>query len=292
MQKAIHLRNVSRGARAQALVVSLCLALCCSSAPAAESATGTVKPPAVEEKSPGEHPLDPALAIARDGVRRLQENVRDYTATLVKRERIKKGLGEYQYLHVKVRHRRNENGRTVVPFSVYVRFLAPDSVAGREVIWVEGQNDDKLIAHETGIKNLLRVNLEPTGFLAMMGNRYPISKIGMLHLAEEMLAKGSRDRQYGECEVQFFDNAKVDGRACQLIRVTHPQRRPYFEFYRAEIFVDRELNVPIRYAAWTWPAEAGGEPVLEEEYNYRDVQLNVGLTDRDFDPDNPAYKFP
>ena len=50
--------------------------------------------------------------------------------------------------------------------------------------------------------------------------------------------------------------------------------------------------MPIRYAAWTWPPTGTDTPVLEEEYNYRDIRLNVGLTDRDFDPDNPTYNFP
>ena len=92
--------------------------------------------------------------------------------------------------------------------------------------------------------------------------------------------------------MQFFDNAKVDGRPCRMIQITHPVKRPYFDFYRAQIFIDRELNVPIRYAAWTWPENGTDTPVLEEEYNYRDLRLNVGLTDRDFDPDNPHYNFP
>jgi hypothetical protein len=50
--------------------------------------------------------------------------------------------------------------------------------------------------------------------------------------------------------------------------------------------------VPIRYAAWTWPEKAGEEPPLLEEYTYVDMKLNVGLTDKDFDPDNSAYNFP
>ncbi|MGN6136394.1 MAG: DUF1571 domain-containing protein, partial [Aureliella sp.] len=37
--------------------------------------------------------------------------------------------------------------------------------------------------------------------------------------------------------------------------------------------------------------EPGDPPPLEEEYTYLDVQLNVGLKDIDFDPENPAYNF-
>ena len=41
----------------------------------------------------------------------MDENVRDYTATLLKRERVSGQLTEYQSLEVKVRHRRTEEGK-------------------------------------------------------------------------------------------------------------------------------------------------------------------------------------
>ena len=75
-----------------------------------------------------------------------------------------------------------------------------------------------------------------------------------------------------------------------MIEVRHPVKRPHFDFHIATIFIDHELNVPIRYASYSWPTEEGGEPVLLEEYTYLDVKLNVGLTDADFDPDE--YDFP
>src|SRR5688572_22761269 len=42
------------------------------------------------------HPLDPALDFARDALVRSQRDVADYTATIVKRERIAGVLGEYE----------------------------------------------------------------------------------------------------------------------------------------------------------------------------------------------------
>ena len=197
---------------------------------AAEAAKPTEKPGLALQN--GEHPLDAALEIARDGLRHIDANVRDYTATLIKRERVSGELLEYQSLDVKIRHRRTAGEKTVTPFSVYLRFVAPQSVAGREVIWVEGRNEGKLVAHDAGLKNFLRVRLDPTGFVAMLGNRYPITKIGLRNLVEELITKGEIERERGEIEVQFFDNAKVDGRPCRMIQITHPVKRPYFEFYR------------------------------------------------------------
>jgi hypothetical protein len=256
-------------------------------APAAAANGSSAAPAAVTA-----HPLDPVLLVARDGLAFIDANVRDYTCTIVKRERINGELGELQYMAAKVRHGRKSEGTAAVPFSVYLRFLKPESVAGREVIWVEGRNGNKLVAHEAGLLNFKRAWLDPNGYFAMAGQRYPISEIGMRNLIEELLAKGERERRYPDCEVKQVAGAKVNGRTCRMIQVVHPEKHPHFEFHKAQIFIDDELKVPIRYASWTWPVEPGGEPVLEEEYTYTDIQLNVGLTDDDFSPDNPAYNFP
>lgn len=238
------------------------------------------------------HPLDPAMQLAREKLEYLKANVQDYTCTIVKRERVKGELGEYQKMAAKIRHRRAANGKVESSFAVYLKFLSPPSTAGREVIWVEGENNGNLIVHEAGLLNIKRLSLDPKGALAMMGQRYPISEIGMQNLAEQLIKKGERDRRHGECEVQFYKNAMVDKRPCLMIQVVHPVKRDHFDFYKAQIFIDEKLNVPIRYAAWTWPESPGGEPVLEEEYTYLDVELNVGLTKKSFDPDNPDYNYP
>ena len=238
------------------------------------------------------HSLEAALERARVGLKLIEETVHDYTATIIKRERIDGTLQEHEFISAKIRNRKFEEGKLVVPFAVYLRFLKPDSVAGREVIWVEGANDNKLIAHETGLLGFKRFYLPPEGFLAMIGQRYPITRIGFQNLIEELLVRGENDRKHGECEVKFYKDSKVDKYVCTLIEVIHPVQRDHFTFHRAHIYIDDALGVPVRYAAWSWPAEPGGEPLLEEEYTYRNIKLNVGLTDADFDPDNQAYNFP
>ena len=240
----------------------------------------------------GEHPLDPALRMARECLRYIDKDVADYTAVIVKRERVKDKLSDYQYMFAKIRNRKLAGERIKVPFGVYLRFLKPKSVTGREVIWAEGQNDGKLIAHEGGFINLLRVKLDPDGFMAMMGQRYPITKIGFENLVSELIERGERDRQRGVCDVKFFKGAKVANRVCTKVQVTHPTKRPHLDFYRAQIYIDDELNIPIRYVAWAWPKSPGGQPVLLEEYTYTQLKLNVGLSDKDFDPDNKRYNFP
>ena len=55
--------------------------------------------------------------------------------------------------------------------------------------------------------------------------------------------------------------------------------------------MDDELQLPIRYASYDWPAAPGQEPPLLEEYTYLNMKVNVGLTDADFDRGNKDYGF-
>ena len=237
------------------------------------------------------HPLDPALQIAYEGLQNMQSRIHDYTATLVRRERIDGRLRDEESMQIKIRNGREVAGQGRVPFSIYMRFTSPSAVAGREVIWVEGHNSNKLTAHEAGrLLGAFTVNLDPDGALAMRDNRYPIYEAGLENLVVKLIEKAERDRAAGDCQVEFF-NAKVEGRDCTLIKVTHPERKRPYDFHVAKVYIDKELNIPIRYQAFTWPKRAGEEPVLEEEYTYTNVRLNVGLTDRDFDPSNPDYLF-
>ena len=242
-----------------------------------------------------QHPLDPALEVAHDCLARIQQpECKDYTATIVKRERYKGVVGNYEYMYAKIRNRKvDASGKLAVPLSVYMNFLKPDDIKGREVIWVEGQNNNKLKAHEGGLlgRTLPSVWLPPDGILAMRGQLHPIYDIGIENLVLKLIERGNREKQYDEVEVKFEPGAKINGRACTVLSVKHPVQREHFEFYLAQIFIDDEHKLPIRYAAYTWPRENERENTVLEEYTYLNLKFNQNLTDADFDPENPNYKF-
>lgn len=239
------------------------------------------------------HPLDPALDLAYNGLKRIRADVTDYTATVIKRERVKGVLGEYEYMAAKIRNRKVVDGQTKTPLSVYLTFLKPEAVKGREVIFVEGKNNGKMKAHEGGgfLGKLPSVWLDPHGPIAMRNQLYPITEIGIENLIDKLIEKGERDRKRDECEVKFTPGTKINGRVCTLLEVKHPVPREYFDFNIAQIFIDDELQVPVRYAAYEWPKAGEDKPQLLEEYTYVNMKINVGLTDQDFDPENPNYNF-
>jgi outer membrane lipoprotein-sorting protein len=230
-----------------------------------------------------EHSLDPAIRLAKKALSEM-ESIKDYSATMVKRERVDGKLLEHEYAYIKVRHE---------PFSVYMYFVGPKKIKGREVLYVEGKNDGKLIAHESGgLISFVTVKLDPESPLAMRGNRYPITHLGIKNLAEKLVERADQDKKIGEpVEVKFFKGAKIDKRSVTCIQVTHPKRHPKHMFYKARVFIDEETKLPIRYEAYDWPKEEGGKPLLIEEYTYLKLDLNKGYTDEDFDEDNPNYNF-
>jgi hypothetical protein len=230
--------------------------------------------------APGEHSLAPMIRWAKS-LRSDLDSIQDYTATLIKRERVGKRVLGPEHMALKLRQK---------PFSVYLRFLSPADVRGREVIYVAGRNDGKFQVHLTGFQQLLgTVALKPDDPLALTDNRHPITETGVQNLVDRLIEVGEQDMKHGDCEVRVT-RVPVQGHEAICIEVDHPQRQPYFLYHRARIYIDEARKLPVRFEAYDWP-DATGQPQLLEEYTYLDLKLNVGLTDLDFDTENPAYGY-
>ena len=272
--------------RTQFSTVSCILTLCLLLMPQAVSGQATEVAPVKHLKSPFDfaarsdekHPLQPVMHVMRGVLDHIDQQVHDYSCTLIKRERLDDELGERQHIFMKVRQQ---------PFSVYMHFLQPHK--DREVLYVAGMNDGDLIALDGGWKRKIMapVSLDPEGMLAMSGQKYPITRVGMRNLCEEYLKTLEEDIQYSECEVDINPNSRIGGRSATLIQVMHPTPRKAFRSHISRIFLDNELRVPVHFDAFLWPAEANGTPPLEESYTYTNLKINQGFTSKDFDKENP-----
>jgi hypothetical protein len=226
--------------------------------------------------------LRTVMAWGQDALVQMQ-GLRDYTCTFKKREAVDGKLGDQQTMFVKSR---------VQPLAVYMYFLDQD-VRGQEAIYVEGRNNGNIIAHPVGFKQTLvgTLSLAPTDPQAMEGNRYPITNFGLVNLTRRYLQGIENDLRFNECEVRIIEGARVNDRACTCIQVTHPTQRREFPYSMTRLYVDNEMNVPIRCEGYEFPRRAGDAPPLVEEYTYSNLKLNVGLSDADFDPRNPQYGY-
>jgi len=255
-------------------------------APRLEIAASTSLSPAPAARSGARTAEEEQIARARraiDDCRDEFREVADYSCTFVKRERLDDGrLTEPQILAMKARSR---------PDSIYFKFRCPK--AGREAIYVAGQHEGRALVHDVGIAKLLAgtLALDPRGDMAMEDSRHPITDAGIGRLIETIAGRWAVEMQPGETRVTIDPGAAVDGRPCMMIESTHPRKGPAFLFHSVKVFIDRELNLPIRFEAYDWPEATDEGPRLVEEYTFRDLKLNVGLSDADFDPANPAYSF-
>ena len=224
----------------------------------------------------------------------LSENLNDYTARFVKQELDSNGgLGPESEIQMKVQTRcRNENNDA--PMRVYLAFQSPQSLKGREVIWGADLFDGTMAVHEVGmLLGLKTLWLDPNGFLAMQGQQYPVSEIGIMKLIDKLIERGEKDRDNPDISVKIITDHELDGRPTHLIQIK--RKKPSNEdddFSLAEIILDPERQLILCYRAFGWPDEPDGKPILRESYTYHDVKTNVGLTDADFDPKNPEYNFP
>jgi hypothetical protein len=160
------------------------------------------------------------------------------------------------------------------------------------VLYVEGRDRGDLLVRRGGTRSpYLNLWLDPRGQTAMRNNRYPITEFGIENLLLRLIEVGEREVGYGECQVRFYRGAKVDDYRCIGLEVEHPVRREHFNYHVARILIDEQLHVPVHYASYDWPERAGDPPGLIEEYTYRNLKLNTGLSDADFDRQNPAYGF-
>ncbi len=236
--------------------------------------------------------LPEALATAHQALDTIEHTVHDYSATIVKQERIGSQLIQ-TVMFAKIREK---------PFSVYLYFLDRSDnkgVKGREVIFVQGRNGDNLTVHTPGLQDstLGTLSLPPSGFLGMRGERYPITEIGLAGLCRQLIQRGEAagspgQAGPGEIEVKRYRHARINKRACTLLEITYPVHEAKHWGYLARVFVDDELHFPFRVELYALPLDRAKGPQLEEEYTYLDLKLNNGYSDADFDPKNPQYKFP
>jgi hypothetical protein len=249
-----------------------------------------------EKDGEGERPLsmDQVLEMAREARRHLGDTLKDYTARLVKQEMDRQGVvGPESEMMIKVQSRVRDD-RDDAALRVYLRFTRPESFKGRQVIWGEDLYDGKMAVHETGlILGLKTLWLDPTGALAMQGQRYPITQIGLVRLVEQLIERGEKDRDNPDVSVTLTPNHRFDDRLTHLIRVqrSRPSNEPD-DFSLAEIVVDPDRQLILAYRSFGWPNPEGSPPPILESYSYHDLKLNVGLTDADFDTKNPEYGFP
>jgi outer membrane lipoprotein-sorting protein len=199
--------------------------------------------------------------------------IEDYSAIFQKKERVKDVLLPEDTVSLKFRK----------PFQVYMRWVHGPS---KEAIYVEGENDNKVIAHSDGVGASLTWSLDPKGSILRSDNRHLITDIGFGFIINMMRVNIPTAIKHSEIEITRLADDSFDGRPCTVVEAKFSPKdgRKYYAS-RIVCHVDKEYYLPVGIACFD------ENDALLEQYGYKDVKINVGLTERDFSRKNPDYKF-
>jgi len=224
---------------------------------------GTGDLSATDETTAAVSLLENSLEIAR--------GLMDYQVTLYKRERVGGMLKDEERMTFKWKR----------PFSVYIR-VEDGKEAGQEIIYVKGENEDKMVVSPGRILGGMTMKIAPDSGIVTRNNRHIITEAGITPTLERIITIITTDAgdPSSPIRVEYHDRVLFQEKPCSLIRV-HESSYAYL----TEIYLYRDTLLPAAFISYN---EAGD---LIESYRYRDYHVNIGLTDYDFDPDNDTYNF-
>jgi hypothetical protein len=210
-------------------------------------------------------------------------SVKDYRATFLRDELID---GEFKenYLTLKVRHE---------PFSVYMKWLAPASKAGRQSIYVEGQNNGKMrVSEKIAGSFAVTVSLDPEESKKRKESRHTILEAGYKNLCDKYVKSWTKEKDLGltqavieQGELRITLPGQNETKLhCHVVTTIHdPKDREQFQFYRSRLYFNKDNGMLVRVQVYDWPESADDkEGRLVERYTYLNIEPNLGLTDADF----------
>jgi hypothetical protein len=203
-----------------------------------------------------------------------RETICDFTARFFKQERINGDLHDEEAADMKWRGS---------PFSVYMKYVLGDE--GREVLYVAGRYDNKLLAHPGGwLGALIKVQIAPDDPSALKNNLRPITAAGMINMMAVIVAQCELARANGDLQLRYAGRIEVGGRPAYAIKRLLPNK-PIYPNKELVILIDAADLVPVGCDAYGWDGQ------LLTKYRFTEFKLNVGLTDYDFDRANKDYHF-
>lgn len=141
--------------------------------------------------------------------------------------------------------------------------------------YIEGKNDNRLATRNTGFLGLMTVNIDPTGSIAMKGNRHPITHIGLgyiLSCASKDIHSAMKNK---DAVFTYEGDCDVYGRKAVRVRTEYPKDKGYYA-HKVILSYDKETGLPLKITMFDWDNK------FMEEYGYENLKTNVGLTEKDF----------
>ena len=202
-------------------------------------------------------PINPHVVILR--MESAYQDVTDYTALFLKRERIGETLRPLEKIEFRFQS----------PFKVYMAWQEPHP--GRTIVYVEGDNN-KMQVNPGGLLQMLRFSLDPSSRLATRNNHQTIRQAGLGNLIDLILNQYRRGIKTGQITLRSLGDGEVDGRpADRLSLLCHADEAAGYYAKRAEIWIDKAHHLPTRLLVYDWNNQ------LYAHYEHHRLKLNPGL---------------
>ena len=131
------------------------------------------------------------------------------------------------------------------PFQVYLKWVG-EARAGRELLYAEGWNGNRLMAHEGGVLGFITLSLDPNGALALRHSRHPVTDTGIGRMLEVVSESMHRAVAAGELEIVGVAPTPSTGGVRGGSRDACPRTAKGYYAARVVMDFDLESKLPIR----------------------------------------------
>ena len=155
---------------------------------------------------------------------------------------------------------------------------------GREVIFVEGKYNDQLVAHPGGFLRFFTLRLDPKGTLAMQKNRHSLQNSGMEKIIGMIKSNYAIAKKKDLNVMRLVGDESIDGKKVWIVEGCFPENHGFYA-HKISISFCPIVKLPLKISIYD------SSDRLQEEYVFRHLKINVGLTEKDFYPSNPEYSY-
>lgn len=175
-------------------------------------------------------------------------------------------------------------GHLGAPVSMRVRYRPPNTVYvewdnGQRLLWDPAKGSKMRVDPGPFLPTM---SLSPDNVLARRGQRHTVRRMGLVPVVDLFapdIVRITADARL--TPTVTTSTSTVYGRQASCFdAIMRKDLEPLLYGERVEVCLDASSWLPLRMRVWD---TEDGQQRMVEEYGYESLQINVGLTDRDFD---------
>jgi hypothetical protein len=202
------------------------------------------------------------IAFLKECIRRYNQDIKGYTATLQKQETIDGHLERREIIDVAFRED---------PFGVLMHWKEGARRAAA-LLYVKGENDNKILIRPSGILSVAGIVARDLNSSdAKKGGRYPLSEFGIKIGMQRTLASWEKAKKENALHVEFLGvqrNEETGNRPCWILRRSRYAHVEDEGILELTTYIDRENWLQVG----TVLKGEGGKRI--GEYFFRDIHIN------------------